>query len=218
MDTLLKICSYLILAWLIFGMLYPKKALEFMKNENSKKRKNVVLFAVLAFIGCGMLFGLLEAMITPQKTQSTLSVAADTTTKAQKNEVDSVTNALLERQRQEDSITVKKLKSLFDEKDQNKACKAAYQRLRNGARGHHRDIPQEVANRNTFQADKAELTPPLFLWRERKCNQNPDMGNAHCKLVANHNAAFPQKVVEFLKFGDNGQNNADVLRGLLLLL
>lgn len=120
MDTLLKICSYLILAWLIFGMLYPQKALGFMKNDNSKKRKNVVLFAVLALIGCGMFFGLLEAVFAPknekQIAQSASSIVADTTTKAKKNEVDSVTNALLEKQRKEDSITVKKLKSLFYEK------------------------------------------------------------------------------------------------------
>ena len=37
MDTLLKICLFAILAWLIFGLVNPKKALGFMKNDNSKK-------------------------------------------------------------------------------------------------------------------------------------------------------------------------------------
>ena len=119
MDTLLKICLFAILAWLIFGLVNPKKALGFMKNDNSKKRWIVILLAFVAVIGCSMLFAVLDSIVSPPKAQSNAQSSSFVdSTKESKIEVDSVkllNERIKETLRKEDSIKVVKLKPFFDE-------------------------------------------------------------------------------------------------------
>ena len=113
MDTLFKICCYLILAWIIFGMLFPKKALGFIKNEKDRKRPYVLALAFAAF----MFSIIILVIFSPKKDTKTaqLTTTVDSTKSEEVDSLQLITNEVLERQRKEDSITAKKLKPLFDE-------------------------------------------------------------------------------------------------------
>ena len=42
---------------------------------------------------------------------------------------------------------------------------------------HHRDLSPKVGDWTTFQAAQTEFSPQIFLWRERQCHQNSDLGH-----------------------------------------
>ena len=49
-----------------------------------------------------------------------------------------------------------------------------------------------------------------------KCDQNPDLGNAHCKPAADGDEKKrSETTMEFLWTGNKGKDNADVLHRLL---
>ena len=74
-------------------------------------------------------------------------------------------------------------------------------------------IPPSLANRVAFQADKAELSSEIFLWRMRKRHQNPDMGDSHRKSIALCLAKQAEKAMELLGTRHNRADCADVLPG-----
>ena len=74
-------------------------------------------------------------------------------------------------------------------------------------------IPPSLANRVAFQADKAELSSEIFLWRKRKRHQNSDMGDSHRKSIALCLAKQAEKTMELLGTRHNRADCADVLPG-----
>lgn len=68
---------------------------------------------------------------------------------------------------------------------------------------------EQVADRVSFQADKAELPATLLLRRERQRHQDTNMGHAHCQSIALPASKFPGKAVEFLRAGNHGAHCAD---------
>ncbi|MBO7598329.1 MAG: hypothetical protein J6T70_14925 [Bacteroidales bacterium] len=115
MDTLFKVFWVLLLAWVVFGIIAPKKALGFMKNDSNKKRRYVLILGFVVF----WVSVILLAIVSPPKSNtnktSQLSETVDSAKTPEVDSVDLVTKEILERQRKEDSITAKKLKPLFDE-------------------------------------------------------------------------------------------------------
>ena len=56
----------------------------------------------------------------------------------------------------------------------------AYERLRDAHGENRSHLPPQVADRVSFQADKAEFSATLFLRRECQRHQDTNMGHAHC--------------------------------------
>ena len=56
----------------------------------------------------------------------------------------------------------------------------AYERLRDAHGENRSHLPPQVADRVSFQADKAEFPATLFLRRECQRHQDTNMGHAHC--------------------------------------
>ena len=68
-----------------------------------------------------------------------------------------------------------------------------------------------MGNRAAVQADETELSFEILLWRERQCNQNPDLGDTHRQSTAYGDAEGAETTVELLRTGDNGQDYSYVL-------
>ena len=65
------------------------------------------------------------------------------------------------------------------------------------------------------QADEAELSFEMFLRWECNRNQDTDMGDIDSQPPIDGHAERADQKMEFLRSGDNGQNYANVLCGLL---
>lgn len=72
-------------------------------------------------------------------------------------------------------------------------------------------LPPPLADRVTFQADQAEFSPLLLLWRKRQRYQDPDMGHSHRQSPAFGAAKPSAKAMELLRIGDNRAYPAHVL-------
>ena len=72
-------------------------------------------------------------------------------------------------------------------------------------------LPQKVADRVALQADKAEFSPALLLWRERKCHQNPDLGHTDSKPATVAAPKLSGAELELLRIGYDGKNCTYVL-------
>ena len=68
-----------------------------------------------------------------------------------------------------------------------------------------------MGDRITFQAAQTEFTPQIFLWRERQCHQNSDLGHIDRQFTAHGTAKADQTQLKFLKFGHDGVHYAHVL-------
>ena len=68
-----------------------------------------------------------------------------------------------------------------------------------------------MADRVAFQADKAEFSTQILLWREQQCHQDPDLGYTDCKSTDDAAATKFETQVEFLRIGYHGENCAHVL-------
>lgn len=51
----------------------------------------------------------------------------------------------------------------------------------------------------------------VFLWRERKCNQDPNMGHINSKSSHDITPKAIESLLEFLRIGYNGKNRTHVL-------
>ncbi len=69
-------------------------------------------------------------------------------------------------------------------------------------------LPSQVADRVSFQADKAEFPTTLLLRRERQRHQDTNMGHAHCQSIALPTSKLLGKAVEFLRAGNYGAHCA----------
>lgn len=77
--------------------------------------------------------------------------------------------------------------------------------------GNHRNIPPEMGNQASVQADIAELPAEILLWQGCQRNQVPNLGNTHRKPTADGVAEESETTVELLRAGNNGKNHPDVL-------
>ncbi len=114
MNTLFTICFLLIVAWLIFGLVNPKKALWFLSEDSRKTKTTVVVSAIAA---CLVLSMVLSAA-SRKKNATTQSSTLVETTNANSEKSDSMkraNEALLVELRKEDSAKIVKLKPFFDE-------------------------------------------------------------------------------------------------------
>ena len=72
-----------------------------------------------------------------------------------------------------------------------------------------------MGHRVVVQADKAELSSQILLWRECQCHQDTDLGNVDRQPAAHDNAEEAHTLLELFGVGHNGQDNTDVLCGFL---
>ena len=72
-----------------------------------------------------------------------------------------------------------------------------------------------MGNWTAVQADEAELSPEIFLWWERKRHQDTDIGDIDSQPPVDGHAERADQKMEFLRSGNNGQDYANVLCGLL---
>ena len=114
MNTLFTICFLLIVAWLIFGLVNPKKALGFLKDDSRKTKTTVLVAAFAAFAACTVIFKP-SFRKQSQTTQPSTSVETTQADKAKADSLQRAQNALKEELRKEDSATIVKLKPFFDE-------------------------------------------------------------------------------------------------------
>lgn len=115
MDTLFKVFWVLLLAWVVLGIIAPKKALGFMKDDRNKKIRYVLILGFVAFWASVILLAIVSPPKSNTNKTSQLSTTVDSAKAPEVDSIDLVTKEILERQRKEDSITAKKLKPLFDE-------------------------------------------------------------------------------------------------------
>ena len=69
----------------------------------------------------------------------------------------------------------------------------------------------KMAYRVALQTNKAKFSSQIFLWRERKCNQDPNMGHINSKSSHDITPKAIESLLEFLRIGYNGMNRTHVL-------